>query len=128
MMHSETFAVGDRVCIRESIGRVATVVNITPKRGDVVVKWDGINYKDTFKSNGRSKGEVWYTHQYITHYTEEIQKAWDDIKLVRTCGDRFDKLRKASLLTPELAKQILAIINPVYIQYKKEQKAKAENT
>ncbi len=127
MVHNETFAVGDRVCVRESVGRIATVVKITPKRGDVVIEWDGSEYKDTFKSNGRSKGGVWYIH-YITHYTEEIQKEWDDITTVRVCGTRFDKLRKASLLTPELAKKLLALINPVYAQYKKEQEAKAERT
>lgn len=120
---NEKFEVNDRVVIdggkRQIVG---TVIRISPKRGDIIVKWDNNDHAtSTFDKCGCSKGDAWHIN-WITHYTVEIQKAWDKERVKIICMYRLDELRKADKITYELAQQILDIINPAYKELKGETK------
>lgn len=103
-----SFNIGDKV-IRDykngMYASIGTVVNITKKRGDVVVDYG--HYKETYRSDGWERGgNVWRTSS-IQLLTPEIQEEIRKINLIRKCRNTFEKKKD---LTAEQAERILAIL------------------
>ena len=102
-----SFKIGDKVIrnygtsLPTSIG---TVVNITQKRGDVVVDYG--NYKETYNSNGWQRGDIW-TSSHIQLLTPEIEERIRQINLIRKCKDTLEKKKD---LTADQAEKILTIL------------------
>jgi len=105
------FNIGDKVIrnynnsLPTSIG---TVVNITKKRGDVVVDYG--NYKETYRPDGWQRGKDVWTHSQIELLTPEIEERIHQINLIRKCHDTFEKKREKRDLTADQAERILAIL------------------
>ena len=100
------FKVGDKVVTLRS-RKIGTVVNITPKRKDVVVDFG--RYKKNFSEDGREKGtDVWYV-QRIELLTPEIVQEMKDDKDIRKCWDTIERKFKRHELTASQARQILQI-------------------
>ena len=101
------FKIGDKVIrnyknsLPTSIG---TVVNITQKRGDVVVDYG--NYKETYRSDGWQKGGDIWTQSSIQLLTPEIEERIRRINLIRKCRNIVEKKN----LTADQAERILAIL------------------
>ena len=101
-----SFKIGDKVirnykrALHTSIG---TVVNITQKRGDVVVDYG--DYKETYRSDGWQRGDIW-TRSNIQLLTPEIEERIRQINLIRKCRTIFEKKD----LTADQAERILAIL------------------
>ena len=102
-----SFKIGDKVIrnyknsLPTSIG---TVVNITRKRGDVVVDYG--NYKETYRSDGWQRGGDIWTRSSIQLLTPEIEEQIRQINLIRRCRNIFEKKD----LTADKAERILAIL------------------
>lgn len=103
------FNVGDKVVCNygRNIRTIGTVVNITPKRGDVVVDYG--NYKETYNSRGFQKGGDAWHNPYIELLTPEIQEDIRKTNLILECRKTFDM--KCKQLTADQAEKILAILN-----------------
>lgn len=103
-----SFNIGDKV-IRDykngMYASIGTVVNITEKRGDVVVDYG--HYKETYRSDGRGKGGSAWMAPTIQLLTPEIREKIRKINLIRKCRDTFEKKKD---LTAEQAERILAIL------------------
>lgn len=101
------FNIGDKVIrnynnsLPTSIG---TVVNITKKRGDVVVDYG--KYKETYRPDGWQRGGDSWTRSQIELLTPEIEERIHRINLIRKCRDTFKKRD----LTADQAERILAIL------------------
>lgn len=102
------FNIGDKVIrnygnsLSTSIG---TVVNITKKRGDVVVDYG--NYKETYRYDGWQRGGDIWTRSTIQLLTPEIQEEIRKINLIQKCRDTFKKKKN---LTADQAERILVIL------------------
>lgn len=103
------FKIGDQVIrnYRDALpASIGTVVNITKKRGDVVVDYG--NYKETYRSDGWQKGGDIWTRSTIQLLTPEIQEEIRKINLIRKCRNIFEKKKD---LTADQAERILAILS-----------------
>ena len=103
-----SFNIGDKVIrnYRNSMPTsIGTVVNITKKRGDVVVDYG--NYKETYRSNGWQRGGDIWTKSIIQLLTPEIQEEMRKKNLIRKCRDAFEKKKD---LTADQAERILVIL------------------
>ena len=103
-----SFNIGDKVIrnYRNSMPTsIGTVVNITKKRGDVVVDYG--NYKETYSSYGRQRGGDIWTRSVIQLLTPEIQDDIRKINIIRKCRSIFEKKKD---LTADQAEKILAIL------------------
>jgi hypothetical protein len=103
------FSIGDKVvCNYSRASRcIGTVVNVTKKRGDVVVDYG--NYKETYSADGFSKGGDIWSHSYIELLTPEIQEDMRRINLILECRKTFKA--KCEQLTANQAEKILSILN-----------------
>ena len=106
---AKNFNVGDKVVCNYRGGNrhIGKVVNITPKRGDVVV--DCGNYKETYGSDGFSKGGDIWNRSYIELLTPEIEEDIRKTNLIWKCRRTFDEQK--THLTANQAEKILAILN-----------------
>ena len=102
------FNIGDKVIrnyknsLTTSIG---TVINITKKRGDVVVDYG--NYKETYRSDGwQRSGDIW-TRSTIQLLTPEIHEEIRKINLIQKCRSIFEKKKD---ITADQAERILVIL------------------
>lgn len=103
-----SFNIGDKVIrnYRTSLSTsIGTVVNITKKRGDVVVDYG--NYKETYRSNGWQRGGDIWTRSKIQLLSPEIQEEIRKINLIQKCWDTFAKKKD---LTADQAERILVIL------------------
>lgn len=101
------FKVGDKVVTLKS-RKIGTVVNITPKRKDVVVDFG--RYKTNFDINGRQKGaDVWYA-KHIELLTPEILQEIKDKNDIRKCLNALENKSIRGEITGEQARQILQIL------------------
>jgi len=108
-MNDQKFKIGDKVIRNWRDGRptlVGTVINITPKRGDVVVDYG--NFKEKYSSYGWQKGGDVWTTSTIELLTPEIEEQIYRFRLIRKCRDTFEKKKD---LTADQAEKILAILN-----------------
>lgn len=103
------FNVGDKVVGNYGVGgrRIGTVVNITKKRGDIVVDFG--NYKETYSSSGFQKGGDVWSRVYIELLTPEIQEDIRKNNLVLKCRKTFEA--KCRQLTADQAEKILEILS-----------------
>lgn len=101
--------IGDKV-IRNYRSRyptsIGTVVNITKKRGDVVVDYG--NYKETYTSDGWQRGGDIWSRSCIQLLTPEIEEEIRQSNLIKKCRDAFEKKKD---LTATQAEKILEILN-----------------
>ena len=103
-----SFNIGDKVIrnYRNSLSpSIGTVVNITKKRGDVVVDYG--NSKETYRSDGWQRGRDIWTRSTIQLLTPEIQEEIRKINLIRKCRSAFEKKKD---LTADQAERILVIL------------------
>ena len=103
-----SFNIGDKVIRNYKNGMsisIGTVVNITKKRGDVVVDYG--NYKETYRSDGWQKGGDAWRASSIQLLTPEIQEEIRKISLIRKCRNTFEEKKD---LTADQAERILAIL------------------
>lgn len=107
-MSDNEFKVGDKVIrnYRNSLpASIGTVVNITKKRGDVVVDYG--NYRETYRSDGWQRGgEIWFSSE-IELLTPEIEEQLQQANLIRKCRTEFEKKKD---LTADQAEKILEIL------------------
>lgn len=95
------FKVGDKVSYNGS-ARFGTVVKITDKRKDVVVKFD--TFTETYNSNGWNKSKDPYDTHYIVPLDEELIKQLKGEALVMRAKKLLDEAKKN--LTPDKARKI----------------------
>lgn len=108
-MNNEEFKIGDKVIRNYRSGyptSIGTVVNITKKRGDVVVDYG--NYKEKYASDGWQRGGDIWSHSYIRLLTPEIEEEIRQSNLIRKCRDEFNKKK---VLTADQATRILEILS-----------------
>lgn len=103
-MKSE-FKVGDKVSYNGS-AYFGTVVKITDKRKDVVVKFN--TYTETYNSNGWNKSKDPYDTHYIVPLDEELIKQLKGEALVMRTKKLLDEAKKN--LTPDKAKRIVEFL------------------
>lgn len=102
-----SFEIGDKVIrnYKKSLyPSIGTVVNITQKRGDVVVDYG--HYKETYRSDGWQRGGDAWTRSNIRLLTPEIEEMIRQVSLIRKCRDIFEK----KVLTADQAERILVIL------------------
>lgn len=105
-----SFNIGDKVirnydtALPTSIG---TVVNITKKRGDVVVDYG--NYKETYYPDGWQKGGYYWAASHIILLTPEIEENIRNVNLINKCRKMFENKD----LTADQAERILTILTKV---------------
>lgn len=102
------FNIGDKVIRDYKNGMYApigTVVNITKKRGDVVVDYG--HYKETYRSDGRQRGGDVRRTSSIQLLTLEIEERIRQNNLIRKCRNTFEEKKD---LTADQAERILAIL------------------
>jgi len=103
------FKIGDKVIRNYRSGyltSIGTVVNITKKRGDVVIDYG--NYKETYTSNGWQRGGDIWSRSRIQLLTPEIEEEILQGNLIKKCRDTFEKKKD---LTADQAERILEILN-----------------
>ena len=108
-MDNPKFKIGDKVIRNWRTGYptlIGTVINITPKRGDVVVDYG--NFKETYSSDGWQKGGDVWTKSIIQLLTPEIEENIRQINMIRKCRDTFEKKKD---LSADQAERILEILN-----------------
>ena len=95
------FKVGDKVILNNA-RKIGTVIKITDKRKDVIVDFG--NYKETFRYDGMSKGDIWYRDR-IRIIDDTVMNEIKNERLVRAAYNKLEKLKLN--LTPEIAKKII---------------------
>ena len=102
-----SFKIGDKVIRNYNSSMptsIGTVVNITKKRGDVVVDYG--NYKETYRSDGWQRGGDIWAKSSIQLLTPEIEERLRQVNLIRKCRNMLEKKD----LTAAQAEKILAIL------------------
>lgn len=102
------FKVGDKVirdCRNGMTALIGTVVNITKKRGDVVVDYG--RYKEAYRSDGTEIGVSAWRASTIQLLTPEIQEEIRRGNLIWKCRNTFKEKKD---LTADQAERILAIL------------------
>lgn len=98
------FQVGDKVICGIKVG---TITKITPKRKDITVDFEG--YTETFGSDGWTRGDIW-NMRHIEKWTPEGQREIDEVLVIKTCKKLFEKVSGNKMLTPDMAKKIINIL------------------
>ena len=99
------FKVGDTVIRNWAGGKVGKVIRITPKRGDIVVEYNG-EYTETYDNRGVQRGDIWQPN-FISLYTDEIKQEREKIAIIRRALDLINNNRNN--LTVEQAKGIINV-------------------
>lgn len=127
MVLADEVKVGDRVTYHYDnlwSGKglqVCTVVKITDKRRDIVVKTSK-GTQMTFDRLGSIRGGDTYSKSYITKTTDDDFPEIQNIMAIRKCLRLFDEHRKADKITAEMARKI----NLIFEEADKENKEKTQ--
>lgn len=102
-----SFNIGDKVIRNYDIAlptSIGTVVNITKKRGYVVVDYG--NFKETYYPDGWQKGGYNWAASHIILLTPEIEENIRNVNLIKKCRKMFENKD----LTTDQAERILEIL------------------